>query len=794
MKTTARALLLAALVLLPLVPSASAVGPEARPWTYNAGSDVAALALARDGTTIAAALATPTVASSGSTPSAGCSITPGGLPTGPRQCAQTDLLVLDHEYGYAQNLTYYDITPDLAGETALPPGRAHVAVSRDGTTIASLGREGQGPEERFQLYYARTTGNWSAAGAPNRTIDLGPTEEVVLAGLALSDDGRRVAVLYGQGGQYVLRGFTYTTALQSAFEARAPGTPRALAATGDLGQFLVAGQFPQGNLTHGGAYLVPFGQSTPSASFFDTSANGTDVRGAAMSRDGSVVAVSDLAGNVRLFRDAALAAPVTLTAAAQPTNLTMSEDGARLVAYANTTMAVFDGVGTPLWNVTVPGQAIAGVAMNRTGGLVVVGTSGTGGGVYAYSEDDARPVWQILGDTRAVAVDGEGKRVAYAQKSALAAVSVPRTISIELASGGKVAAQRVVASPGNTTFEVTLRNDGGATERVTFEEAAPGIDIAPASPIAVRPGDVLRANVTVSIDAGLVGSRVFNVSARSLTSGAIDNITVGVSPAPTLDVKLFVNETNVISRLGTTTETLLTIVNNGTADASVTLRATQTVSSGPLWNVTLGESSLTALRGTRTSVKVLVTPPPSGENGTASTVDFTLEGADVFSTARVVYRINPNLAVEVNATGVTRFIEPGARAFYNVTVTNTGSLPRDFDLFYTITSTDGRSWGVDMQSQVARLEPLGRRVLPVSIVAPADAQPDERVSVVVSARSLAETANETIVSDNVTLYGIAIPPKVVTTTPTGSAVPGPSALLALVGLALVAYLVRRRAQ
>ena len=798
--STARALVLVALLLVPILPLAGAVGAEPRPWSgYDAVSNVNEIAIARGGTTVAAALAAPVPTSTGgATPSANCapvSILPGeaGAPV----CALTDLLALDHQYGFAQNLTYYG--QDIEGSTPTqprvqtPPGRTHVAVSRDGTAVASLGLAytPDGTAERASFYYGRTTGNWSTAGTFNRSFDLGAPEDVTLVDVVLSDDGRRAAVLFGAGGQYVLRGYTATSSnVESAFEVRAPGTPRALAAAGDLSRILVAGQFPQGNLTHGGAYVLPFSQGAPLASTFDAAANGTDVRSAAMSRDGAVAALADAAGKVRVFRDAALAAPLVANVSSLAVNVTMSDDGARLAAYANTSLVLLDinGTPTPRWNGTVPGGSISAVAIDGKGDLVVAGSSGSGGGVYAYGVDDARPLWQILGETRSVAIDSSGTRVAYAQRAAISGANVPRQLSVE-ASGSTT---RVIAPPANASYEVVLRNDGGALERVVFEETSPGIAIPATAPVSVRPGEVVRRNVTVEVEAGLVGPRAFDVTARSLTSNISRTLTFTVSPTPILDVTLHVNETDLVARPGQASELLLQVVNNGTGDADVQIRATQTVSTGPLWNLTLNEGIFTVLRGTRTTVGVTMTPPPGAENGTAATVDFVVEGLNVFDTARVVWRINPTLAVEVNATGVTRFIEPGDKAFYNVTVTNTGSLPRQFELVYAITSNDGRNWGVDMQAQTARIEPQQRRVIPVAIVAPADAQPDERVAVLVSARSIPELPNETLVQDNVTLFGIAIPPKVTTTTTPGNGIPAPGLVLVVAAVVLLA-LARRRA-
>jgi len=309
--------------------------------------------------------------------------------------------------------------------------------------------------------------------------------------------------------------------------------------------------------------------------------------------------------------------------------------------------------------------------------------------------------------------------------------------------------------------------------------------------INLRPGSILKVNVTVSVDQPLPGPRVFNVTARSLTSGLVDNVTLSIAPKPTLDVKLQVNETDVLTEAGKTSEILVTIVNNGTGDSDVTLRAQQTVSGGAGWDLRISETSLTALRGTRTSVKVLVTPPSDATNGTSSAVRFTLEGLDIFDTKQVTFRLNPDLKVDVSATGVTKFIEPGKRASYNVTVTNIGSLPREFDVFFTITESSGRSWGVDMQAQKVRLDPTKSRTFPVTIIAPGDVLPNERVSVLVSARSVPEQANETAVIDNVTLFGVAVPLKAPTPSTPSGAIPAPTPLAVLAITLFLAALWRR---
>lgn len=778
-----RALALLAPMLLMLVPATEAAAPTVAPgFPYNAVGESTAVALAREGTTVAVALG-PASVSTGS----------GSLPTVPspgETFRRTDLAVLSTEYGFARNVTTTSV---------VAPGRTHVAVSDDGAAIASLGRDGGSQQSAEpQLWYGRVPagGNWTTSQAYERRVTLVGNATA----LGMSADGSRVAALMRDATGYVLYGWTYSGAtLDAAFEVRAPGTARGLAWARDLSRLVVVGQFPEGNATYGAAFLYSFGGREPLASFYDRTANGSELRGAALSGDAGLLALGAADGRVLLFRGArdAFAEPVILATGATPAaNVTFSEDGARLAVANGMTLTHLDTTAaTPrvVWNATVPGQNITGLSYNRTGGILVVGASGSGGGAFAYSDVDAEPIWRLLGDTRGVAIDRAGARVAYAQRALVSAAVIPRAFTLELATGGKEAPQRSLTVPGSTVFELTLRNLGAAPESIAFETAATEVSVSTTpAVIVVKPDAIQRVNLTVSATS-LVGARIFNVSARALSSGLVENVTLSIAPQPTLDVKLRLNETQVIARPGETSSILVGIVNNGTVDVGVGLRVTQSVTSGPAWNLTLGQNgTITALRGTRTNVHLSITPPTNVENGTTSVVDVVLEGANVSDRARVTFRINPTLGVEVNATGITRFIEPGKRAVYNVTVTNTGTLPRQFEAYYTVTTDDGLSWGVDMQAQTFNLDALAKRNIPVTVVAPADAQPNQRVSVMVFARSLPEQANETIVTDNVTLYAIAIPPKPTTTTPTGDGIPGPAPLAVVAAALVVALLARRR--
>src|SRR5439155_17327169 len=127
-------------------------------------------------------------------------------------------------------------------------------------------------------------------------------------------------------------------------------------------------------------------------------------------------------------------------------------------------------------------------------------------------------------------------------------------------------------------------------------------------------------------------------------------------------------------------------------------------------------------------------------NGTTDDVFFDLEGPNVTDSAHLTLRINPTVGVSLDVAqgdSSTKFVEPGKVAYYNVTVLNNGSLPRQYVAFFTLgASQGGKSWGVDMDTNAFLLQPGQSRIIPVRIFAPGDATPSDRVSVLIRARTI----------------------------------------------------------
>lgn len=787
MRAPARAAALVALLLLPLLPVVAAAPEESPGFPYDTVADITDVALAAEAPLVLA----PVAAVTGSSQPP-----PSGVPTLPTTGSltqtYTDMAVLRVGVGHVRNDTTGAPGVDLGRVTQ---GRAFVAASRDGTAFASLG-PGPGQGNPPTLFYSRQAdGNFS-----NPPYQRNFTLEGALRGLAISDDGRRVVAATQVDRNVSLRGYGFGgSTLESAFDLRAPGDVYALATDGAASRIYLGGVFPEGNASYGGIVLYPFAQAEPLASWYDRSANNTNLTSLAASRSSSIVAAAGSDGRLFVYANAhdGLPEPTMLNVTLVPSELALSDDGRRGFAAVNKTLQSFTTEGTPAlsWNVTVPGATLTGLATNATGGLALASTAGSGGGVYGYAETGGEPVVRILGDARGVDVSADGSTIAYALRSQVHAARLPRAISMDLVGGGKSAPTRMVTVPGSVSYEVNVRNDGAAPETIVFEGgAAPEVTVsAQPGTLVLRPGAVEKVNLTVSGTRALVGARAFNVTARAISSGAVDNVTLSIEPQPTLDVKFVANRTEVVAIPGETSTVLVAIVNNGTSDVPVTVTAQQTTPAGQSpWNLSVPETSYIAVRGTRSSVRVMMTPPADAANGSARSVTLTLQGPEVFDQVSIFFRINPNVGVEVNATGLTKFIEPGKRATYNVTVTNTGSLPRDFETFYELVEGSGRSWAIDIPQSTFRLEPNGKRVIAVSILAPADVQPDDRVTVRVSARSVAGALNETIASDNATLYGIAVAPRATTTTPTGNGIPAVAPLAIIIVAAVAARLLKRR--
>lgn len=778
---TTRGALLALLLLLPILPAAEAgvpAPPEWSPWT--APQTVTALALADNGATIAAGLGAYNAQSDCSPTQTGC--TPVNAPTD-----LYDLAVLTLQDGVVARA-------DDAAQEGTPQGRPHVAVSADGTTIASFGysRSVGSPVSAPVLYYNRAAnGNdWSVPGTNITRFVEGDA-----VGIAVSADGRRVALVLHNAGNMSIRGYSFQNGILSqAFDHVTPGRPHALAASADLSRLAVVGVVPVGGFNRSAVLTVPFSSGGVESPYYLP--EGVNVTRVALSSDGQRVAAGGSNGTLLLFRgSAAFPPPETLDVGnATVGAVAFSGDGRRLAVGTDTLLRVFsagDAGVQPAWDVALSSPPRA-MDLNHTGGILLLGSRE---GVFAYNEEGGQ-MWKLNGDTSAVGVNADGSAIAYAQRRLVFAASVPRGLALTLPGGVETMPPKTIPPGGSGDYTLSVYNPGAAAERVVFtgpDDLDVAIDFQPAD-LLVNPGETRSVTATVRPGTSLqAGSRGFNVTAHAITSGLSDDTTLNFTIAPIADVSLFLNVTEVLAKQGETSDLLMEVRNQGTKAVALSLRADQEVTAGQPWNVTVDPTSFTLNPNSKTTVRVSVTPPRNAANGTSNTITYLLEGAEVSDRAVVTYRINPEIGIEVIPSARVKYIDAGQSDTFNITVKNTGSLPRRFEVYYDINETSGRSWGIDMPLEPFRLEPSGSRTVTIKVTVPVEARPPDYLKFTVTARLLPE-GDEPVVQDSVPIFANAQEPERDEEEEEDNQnplpAPGPAVVFGLV--AALAFAIRRR--
>lgn len=770
-----RVALLALLLLAQAAPFGAAAAPQAASWSpRDEAAVVQDVAVAADGSAVAAALGANEVGGPSCIPPA-CVGAPGAP-----QLATTDLAILSVAGGW-----------ERGGANNVSPvaqGRTHVVFSRDGTTLVSLGMDaaGGGQGSSLKLYYDRLgpDRDWGGATA-NESVYL-PGAPI---GLVVSSDGLDVVAAVQSGFTYSLIGYRYAeSSLVPTVRLDREGVMSALSASADLTRLVVVGNQTLAGFPYGSVQLVVSGQ--PQDAYFG--ANGTRYQNVSMDEAGSRFAATTSTGLVQVFPGRA-ADPVAVPATnATVDRIVLSADGSRLAVAQGGVLSVHDVRAEPalLHNATLDG-AINDLAVNHTGEIVAAATT-TGLSAYAAGAD--APLWRLAGNVRTVAIDAPGRTIAYAVADKVFAAKIPRAVSLEFPGGADRGPARVVEPGGAAVYDLILRNPGAAPERVRFSAPSDlSVTFEPAE-IVLRPDEQPRVAVTVQAPASLSGTRGFNVTAIADSSGITDDATLEISLAPVTDVSLLLNISSVTVIQETPHELILTIQNRGTKDIAVSLRPAQAVSMPPDWNVRIEPASLTLAAQSVSTAKLIVTPPRAALNGTTNAVTVFLEGEGVADQARIVYSINPNVDLDVRAASNVKYVEPGRTATFNVTIRNTGSLPREFQVYYQQNETSGRAWAVRVDTRPLTIGPGQEKTIQVNVTAPADTLPPDHLEVELIAAILPllpETTPPKVRS--VTLFANAAnPPPKTPEDDGGGAIPGPEAVLVALAAAGVALLVRRR--
>lgn len=808
-----RLLALAAVLLLalPLLPAANADAPVAEPWSpYDTVAKTAALAFARNGPTIAAALDAYPVGNAGGCTLAVCPPTQAPSTTVP------DLAIVQSDVGWVRNGTG-NVGVNGNGQ---PLGRSLVAVGSDGRAVASVGLDyqaqggglpdptdpssigGAPSSTALKLYVDRVTSgaNFSTGTVASFNVFLPTSATTRAVGLAVSDDGSRAAVLLDDGTNLTLLAYNTvggTQALSRTWRGAAAG----LEADDAMGHLFVAGNLfsSTNNETHASVVGVDYGTNAILGTYSEN-ANGTKVTSFAATPDGRVLALGTNAGRLVLVDGATMKQVSAYQAAGVTdavTRIGISSDGAQLALAAAGRIATFRLAGatpTPSWSAPFAAHVNA-LSYNATGAILVASLdNGTDAGAYAFGLDQAAPFWKLDGQIFDAAVNDAGTEIAFRQSHIVVAQKLTRAFVLEYPNGGHTGPTRPLRAGATTVFDMVVRVPGSAPETVALSTSSDPSLVATIEPavLTVRPGEPRHVNVTLASTPQFTGTHQVNLTAQGLSTLGVDSATLAVSFEGVANITFQVNQTEFVVTPGQPFEASLTVVNNGTSDAAVGLRYAQRVSSGAEWGLTLDQTSFRLPQGSITPIRVVVTPPANVANGTNDAVTFNLEGPNVSDQVTLNFRVNPHLGVNLHATGVVKYVSPSSVAFFNVTVTNNGSIQRAYRAFADQTPTNNRYWTVDLPLEPFRLEPGASRVVPVRVLAPGDITTSDHTIILVRVRSVPETANETFVEDNVTLFANYQAPVVTSTTPSSpNSVPFP-AIPAILALAAVAALARRR--
>lgn len=818
-----RALVVAATLLLTLpfaslVSAAEPVPPAPEGWSpYDTLARTHALAFARAGTTIAVALDTYNPATSGASCTLG--VCPPG--TSSQQFTVPDLAIVETSYGWARNGT---------GNTggAQPLGRVAVAVTPDGRTVASIGydRSGSsspildpsnpglpgspgntcpGPACTWRLYVDRAPagGNFSSASSTTMVATLADPSTANVRGLALSADGSRVVVLTDDGMSFNLTAYNVAgTQLAHAFHLSFRGAGNGLAGDATLNRVFVGGALFETatNQTRAALVSVDYASGAQAGQPYVEGANGTAVMTLSATPDGRLVALGTNTGRLSIVDLAAgrLAGAYQAASVSEPVGMVaLSPEGTHLALSAAGRLATFrlaGGAPTPAWSTATAGH-VNSLSYNATGAILVASiNNGTASGVYAYGEESATPFWTEPGEVFDAKINDAGTQVAYRQSHIVKSERLTRGFALEYPNGAHVGPVRPLRAGAATIFDMVVRAPSSVPETVALATTSNPFLVATIDPaiVTVRPGEARHVNVTLAATPQFTGTQSVNLTATGLSTFGSDAATLSVSFEGVANITFLVNQTEFVVTPGQPTEATLAVVNNGTSDAAVGLSYSQHVSQGAPWGLTVDQTSFRLPQGSITPIRIVVTPPLDTLNGTNDAILFNLEGPNVSDSITLHFRVNPHLGVHLVSHGGVKFISPSTSAVFNVTVTNNGSIARQFTAFADQVPTSNKYWTVEVPQAPFRLDPGASRDLAIRVIAPGDISASDHTVITLRMRSVPEVANETFVEDNVTLFASYQAPPTPTASSTPSAIPFPALPLAIAAAALAAVVVRRR--
>lgn len=455
------------------------------------------------------------------------------------------------------------------------------------------------------------------------------------------------------------------------------------------------------------------------------------------------------------------------------------------------------------------GARISDMAYDETGQILVVVS---GSKVFGFGPHKSTPIWQFDATASAfggldaplkkVSVSDDGQRILVAGRTKTMAYTSKIAVAATLTSNsGTTAFQPTQLVP----LTLSVRNAGSLTDRYTFVVEAPSNQwtLSAVDSIQLDPEDVgtVRFNMTVPAGAsdGAYGVKVrvrseseFNLSQRrGQATVYIAEPSFNFTIPRSVVLKVEAPDDLVNVQQGTSQTIAFIIRNEGNAEGVVNLTIDQELSSGASWAHRFEPGEQVRVRpGEPQSVNLVITAPGDVAKGGENVITIRArEGDTVEATDRITASVEAEFGTQL-ATNRTQWeFYPGQTHTITLNVTNIGNIAASYNLTYDFTPTaNAGDWRVTFGTN--RL---------------VDLQPGTTERVIVTVKAVASTARDATLTlkthsdkdpqrqvDELDLAFVVVEQPPDEDDDKGNPLPGPSALLVLVGVAAIALARRYR--
>lgn len=489
----------------------------------------------------------------------------------------------------------------------------------------------------------------------------------------------------------------------------------------------------------------------------------------------------------------------------------LSLDGERFAAASGTKIHFFRHLNNSLISERVGSEhetnaTVADLAYDATGQLLV---AISGNNVLGYGPTRTTPIWTfdatatangaLDGPLRKVVLSDLGERIVVAGRTTLAPYRT--TLS---AAGTFLQAQGLTVQPATTTrLSLTVRNTGSLSDNYSFSaHFQGGLSGLSPDPVRLDPEQTATVNLTVDVPPGQSpGFYGVQVDIRSESALRLGRQVILASPSLNLTVPRSV-VLNVTSedrvpalRQGGEVVVPVTIRNRGNAEGVVNLTTTQRLSRGTPWDVRFAQEQVNIPAGAEVTLNLAITAPVDAASGDRNDITVCArEGqpkacqkdGGVNEAFRVVTAyVDPRFGAELNTNATSFEFGPGELKVVTVSILNTGNTDDAYNLTATIAPSGiSNDWRITLERDYLQLARGEKRSVAVTVRA-AVTEPRD-ASLIVKAISIGSSHTQ-----DGQLTVSLVPRPIVTTTTPKSFLPGPSLILVLSALALIAATLRR---